>query len=196
MTFGEKLKIARKDKKMSQDELASKMGVNRVAVSNYEQNKNTPTLSNLAKIISILSLPDDYFTSNETSKIRTIPLIGLASCGVPQEYDLNGYDHVPISENIYEEGMYAVKAEGSSMSPKINNNDILYCNVNRQIENGDIVHYSLSGESGIKRYKINEKGDIISLVPINSDYDIITIKAYDNVYLKMAKVVGSVDLNY
>jgi SOS-response transcriptional repressor LexA len=92
--------------------------------------------------------------------------------------------------------MYAVQAEGESMSPKINHGSIVYCNVNRRIENGSIVHYSLDGESGIKRYKINERGDIISLIPINSDYDIITIHADDRMELKMARVVGVVDTDF
>ena len=196
MTFGKKLYDARKKAKMSQNDLALKLGVNRVSISNYEQNKNKPTFANVEKLISILKLPHDYFGVKEETKIRTIPLIGLASCGIPQEYDLNGYEPVPVSEDIYEDGMYAVKAEGDSMSTKINNGDIVYCNMNRQIDNGNIVHYSLNGESGIKRYKINERGDIISLVPINSEYDIITVHADDNANLKMARVVGSVDMDY
>lgn len=151
----------------------------------------------IIKIENFFNLPDGYFLSDKGKpKVRTIPLIGLASCGIPQEYDLDGYEPIPVSEDIYEDGMYAVKAEGDSMSPKINNGSIVYCNVNRQIDNGNIVHYSLNGESGIKRYKINDRGDIISLVPINSDYDIITVHADDNVNLKMSRVIGSVDMDY
>lgn len=197
MSFGELLRIARKKKKMSQDDLASILEVNRVSISNYESNKNTPTHSNLKKIIKALGLNSSYFDEGvKTMPIRIIPLIGLASCGTPQEYDLNGYDQVPVSEDIYEDGMYAVQAEGDSMSPKINNNAIVYCNMNRHIDNGNIVHYSLNGESGIKKYKINEKGDVISLVPINSDFDIITVHADDGAELKMARVVGTVDTDF
>ncbi len=197
MSFGELLKIARKNKKLSQDDLASIIGVNRVAITNYERNKNTPTLSNMKKMMKALNLEPDYFDNNKNKfKIRTIPLIGLASCGIPQDYDLNGYEPVAVSEDIYEDGMYAVRAEGESMSPKINNNSIVYCNYHRQIDNGNIVHYHLNGESGIKKYKINEKGDVISLVPLNSDYDIITIHADDNADLKMSRVVGVVDTDF
>ena len=156
-----------------------------------------PPIDKLSLIANIIRVKTSLFLDDENeTKIRTIPLIGLASCGIPQEYDLNGYEPVPVSEDIYEDGMYAVKAEGDSMSTKINNGDIVYCNMNRQIDNGNIVHYSLNGESGIKRYKINERGDIISLVPINSEYDIITVHADDNANLKMARVVGSVDMDY
>ena len=92
--------------------------------------------------------------------------------------------------------MYAVRAEGDSMSPKINNNSLVYCRTNMQIDSGNIVHYSINGESGIKKYKINEKRDIISLIPINSDFDIITVHADDGVNLKMSKVVGVVDTEF
>ncbi len=109
---------------------------------------------------------------------------------------MNGYEPVAVSEDIYEDGMYAVRAEGDSMSPKINHNAIVYCNVNRNIDNGHIIHYSLDGESGIKKYKINEKGHVISLVPMNSDFDIITVHADDGADLKMARVVGAVDTDF
>lgn len=196
MDFGTLLKDARAKKNLSQEKLAKLMGITRISISNYEQNKNEPTFANIKKLIKILDLSDDYFGESKQTKIRTIPLIGLASCGIPQEYDLNGYEPVAISEDLYEDGMYAVQAEGDSMSPKISNGAIVYCNVNRRVENGHIVHYSLDGESGIKRYKINERGDIISLIPINSDFDIITIHADDDTDLKMARVVGAVDTDF
>jgi len=196
MSFGTLLKDARKIKKMSQDDLAKKLGVNRVSISNYERDENEPTFSNVKKIISILNLPDDYFGINDTIKIRTIPLVGLASCGIPQNYDMNGYDPIPISANIYKDGMYAVKAEGNSMSPKINDKNIVYCYAEQQINSGDIVHYSIDGESGIKKYKMNGKGDTISLVPLNTDYDVITIYADDSISFKMSKVVGVVDTEF
>lgn len=140
--------------------------------------------------------PGTLLAKNDVSTVRTIPLIGLASCGIPQEYDLNGYEPVPVSSELYRDGMYAVRAEGDSMSPKINDGNLVYCVANEQIENGNIVHYMVNGESGIKKFKINDKGDIISLVPLNSDYDIITISADDGTAFKMSKVVGVVDTDF
>ncbi|MFY4785983.1 S24 family peptidase, partial [Aliarcobacter butzleri] len=88
---------------------------------------------------------------------------------IPKEYDLNGYDPIPVPIDIYREGMYCVVADGDSMSPKINNGDIVYCDPQKQIDSGNIVHYWIDGESGIKRYKINEAGTIITLIPINTE---------------------------
>jgi len=196
MSFGTLLKEARKKSKLSQDELAKILEINRVSISNYEKDKNTPTLSNLKKIQEALNLSSDYFDDENKIKVRTIPLIGLASCGVPQSYALDGYEPVVVSADIYKDGMYAVRAEGDSMSPKINHGNIVYCLANEIIDNGHIIHYTLNGESGIKKYKINEKGTIITLIPLNSKYDVVTIHENDPHSLKMAKVVGVVDTDF
>jgi len=186
--------------KTSQKKLALFLGVHPPHLSSILKRKGRYfSNSDVKKIAEYFNkTTDDILGTSHINekKVKSIPLIGLASCGIPQDYDLNGYDPIPVSEDIYQDGMYAVQAEGNSMSPKINNSSIVYCNVNRQIDNGDIVHYSINGESGIKKYKINEKGNIISLVPINSEYDIITIHADDNANLKMSRVVGVVDMNF
>ena len=184
-------------KKLTGEVIGEKLGVTKGTVIHWANGRRFPKEENIIELAKILRVSvSDLFGENKKSKIRTIPLIGLASCGIPQEYDLNGYDPIPVSEDIYEDGMYAVQAEGNSMTPKINNGAIVYCNINKQIDNGNIVHYHLNGESGIKKYKINEKGDTISLVPLNSDYDIITVYADDELDLKMARVVGIVDLDF
>ena len=44
MTFGEKLAIARKEKNLSQEELAQKLYVTRQAISRWENNSTQPSL--------------------------------------------------------------------------------------------------------------------------------------------------------
>ena len=195
--FAKNLRKHMKDKNLTGKIIAEKLNVSTGTVIHWGNGRRLPSVKLLEELAKVLKVSvSDLFGENKKNKVRTIPLIGLASCGTPQEYDLNGYELVPVSEDIYEDGMYAVQAEGDSMSPKINNNAIVYCNVNRQIDNGHIVHYALNGESGIKKYKINERGDTISLVPLNSDYDIITVHADDEADLKMARVVGAVDTDF
>lgn len=191
--LGEKIKNARKNKGFSQDDLAEKLGVNRVSISNYEKGKNNPTHKNLLKLSAILGVQ----LMDECAVItKFIPLIGLASCGIPKDYNLTDYENIPIDSRIYRDGMYAVEAEGDSMSDKINNGNIVYCSPNEDIQNGNIVHYVYNGESGIKKYKINEELDIVSLVPLNSEYDIVTIDGFHQKNLRMSKVVGVVDTNF
>lgn len=191
--LGEKIRDARKSKGMSQGDLADKLGINRVSVSHYEKGKNSPTHANLLKLSAILGVQ----LLDECSVItKFIPLIGLASCGIPKDYNLSNYENIPIDSRLFRDGMYAVEAEGDSMTPKINSGNIVYCSPNENIENGSIVHYTYHGESGLKKFKINEDQDIISLIPMNSEYDIVTISEFDAKNLRMSKVVGVVDTNF
>lgn len=191
--LGEKIRDARKNKGLSQDDLAAKLGVNRVSISNYEKGKNNPTHKNLLKLSAILGVQ----LMDECAVItKFIPLIGLASCGIPRDYNLDNYENIPIDSRLFKHGMYAVEAEGDSMADKITDGNIVYCSPNDDIQNGNIVHYTYKGESGIKKFKINENQDIISLIPINSDYEMILINEFDAKNLRMSKVVGVVDTNF
>ena len=151
----------------------------------------------IALIANFFKVSTDYLYGLERNiQQKLIPLIGKSSCGKPKDYDLNGYEPVPVPLDMYKDGMYAVEAEGDSMKPKINDGDIVYCQPNRIIDNGNIVHYWLNGESGIKKYKMNEAGTIISLIPINSDFEVITIHCDDKHELIMGRVVGKIDRDF
>lgn len=184
-------------KNLTGEKLGEMIGVTKGSVINWSNGSRFPKENHIRDLVRVLNVKyDDLFSSGDELKIKFIPLIGRSSCGIPREYELNGYDPIPIAENMYHDGMYAIEADGDSMSPKINHGDIVFCNPNQIIDNGKIVHYSLNGESGIKKYKINETGTIISLIPLNSDYDVISIHCDDSVDLKMAKVVGKIDNDF
>lgn len=193
--FGQKLKNARKKQKLSQQALADLLNVSRVAITNYELGRNNPSFENVEKLSKILKT--ELTSSNNSIEVNFIPLIGKSSCGIPKDFDLNGYELIPIASNKYKRGMYAVTADGHSMSPKIKHGYTVICDPNQIIDNGKIVHYTLgNGESGIKKYKMNDSGTIISLIPINPDYEVITIHCDDNIDLRMSRVVGSTDNDY
>ncbi len=196
MGLGHNLKKILDNKKIKQVAFAKDIGETAVNVSRYlKEQRGIP--ENLFPIISkTLNVSMDEIIGNKTVTSSVIPLIGKSSCGKPKDYDLNGFEPIPIPLDMYKTGMYAVEADGDSMSPKINDGDIVYCCPNRIIDNGKIVHYWLDGESGIKKYKINEAGTIISLVPINSDHDIITIHHDERHELHMAKIVGKIDRDF
>ena len=199
MTFGDRLRKIRKEKKITQLQLSEMISISRASIAQYENDIYQPSIETIELIANALNIDvSELFEDNSKNKIvsKYIPLIGKSSCGKPKDYDLNGYEPVPVPLDMYKEGMYAVEAEGDSMSPKINNGDYVYCQPNRVIDNGNIVHYWLNGESGIKKYKMNEAGTIISLIPINSDYDVITIHHDDKHELIMARVVGKLDRDF
>ena len=59
----ERLKNRRNEKKLSQSEIASKIGVNRTAFHNWENGKSIPNQKNLTALAKILDVPVTYFES-------------------------------------------------------------------------------------------------------------------------------------
>ena len=66
MTFGEKLKQARQNAKLSQEELAVKISVSRSAVAKWETEKGLPDIQNLKNIAWALGVNVDYLLDDGT----------------------------------------------------------------------------------------------------------------------------------
>ena len=61
MTFGEKLKIARKAKKFTQKQLADLVGAKHNSVSDWESDKSKPDMDTVELICGALDLTPTYF---------------------------------------------------------------------------------------------------------------------------------------
>lgn len=65
MTFGEKLKEARKEVGLSQEQLAEKMCVSRSAIAKWETDKGMPDINNLKVMSKLLNVSVDYLLDDE-----------------------------------------------------------------------------------------------------------------------------------
>ncbi|MCR5636155.1 MAG: helix-turn-helix domain-containing protein [Clostridiales bacterium] len=69
MTFGERLKELRKGQKMTQQQLADRLGVAKSVVSYYESGDRYPSFDVLVRIARIFHRTTDYLLGIERSKI-------------------------------------------------------------------------------------------------------------------------------
>ena len=65
MSFGERLRLARKAKNMSQQELADELGISINSIANYERGTSFPKEDYLYKIMSIFDLDPNYLFQDE-----------------------------------------------------------------------------------------------------------------------------------
>ncbi len=65
MTFGEKLKEARKNAGLSQEQFAEKMSVSRSAVAKWETDKGMPDVNNLKVMAQLLNVSVDYLLDDD-----------------------------------------------------------------------------------------------------------------------------------
>ena len=82
MTLGEKLKEARKQASLSQEQLAEKLGVSRSAVAKWETGNGIPDVGNLKVIAQLLDVSIDYLLDDSE---------GMEVLVLREPYDLSAY---------------------------------------------------------------------------------------------------------
>ena len=60
MSIGSRIKVARKAKNMTQEQLALQCGVTKGAISNYENDVSTPDVEKLSAIMECLGVDPNY----------------------------------------------------------------------------------------------------------------------------------------
>ena len=58
--FGKRLREVRKSKKLTQQQIADEIGVNRGSYSNWEKGKREPSFENLIKLADLLEVTLDW----------------------------------------------------------------------------------------------------------------------------------------
>jgi repressor LexA len=119
------------------------------------------------------SNPGDYqIISDDRNEITYLNLYGLAECGPKGRIlDSNPTDRIPISTKIVgfnPKEAFLVKAHGDSMSPKINDGDLVVVKKTNDISDGSISVCVNYDKVLIKKIKKSE--DKILLVSLNENY--------------------------
>ena len=83
MTLGEKIKQARKNHGLSQEQFAEKLCVSRSAVAKWETDKGTPDIENLKAISSLLNVSIDYLLDDGEKEITEVV--------TKESYDIKSY---------------------------------------------------------------------------------------------------------
>jgi len=65
MIFSERLKTLRKEKKLTQKELAEQIGISQKSYSHWETGKNEASLENLIKLADLLEVSIDWLFGRE-----------------------------------------------------------------------------------------------------------------------------------
>jgi transcriptional regulator with XRE-family HTH domain len=72
-TIGKRIARYRKDKHMTQEELAGKMGVSAQAVSKWETDTSCPDITALPQLCKILGITADELLTGKSEEVRLVP---------------------------------------------------------------------------------------------------------------------------
>ncbi len=71
MSLGSRLKKARENTRLTQQEVADKLGVSNGAISGYERNYRDPDTDTLKRLAKLYGVSVDYLTGNDVIKETT-----------------------------------------------------------------------------------------------------------------------------
>ncbi len=112
MTFGEKLKEARKNAGLSQEQFAEKMSVSRSAVAKWETDKGMPDVNNLKVMAQLLDVSVDYLLDEDEK---------LSFNEIKEPINLDEFEKSGKCRDKKDAACYAKYADADSIYPLIRN---------------------------------------------------------------------------
>ena len=175
-----RIKKRRLELEYSFQDLADKTNMSKSTLQRYETGaiKNLP-LDKLEVLASALQTTPSYLmgwedtTEQPTPKRKgiTIPVLGHVAAGIPIEMIEDIIDTEEIPEDMARHGeFFALKIKGDSMTPSINNSDVVIVRQQEDAENGDIVIATVNGNDAVCK-RLKKYSDGISLISLNPAYE-------------------------
>ena len=185
--IGKKIKIERKNRKITQKELAEIVGINNeVTLGTYESGRNRIPVDILLRITNYFKIPLTKFLKFDDSGIDLIPytshdeicnnisesgdivkVIVYSEVGAGNFVDFSSYNSITelyLKKEFYKKNMVAVKVRGESMSPTVRENGYVGIDINdREYLEGKIYAVRIPDEGiAIKRvFYYKDQGKIV-----------------------------------
>jgi len=199
-TIGDRIREARLNKEMDQSTLAEKIGIVTRTVQRWEKGEQIPDGAALMKIARTTNIQPNWLLTGDgemypppsrpenvyplTTAVRRkvhrvdLPLVSAVPAGkVSTMFHPDYVDTYVTVDDIKDPQAFALKVKGNSMSPRIEDSDIVIVSPQQEVRNGDICVIRVDGEDTLKKVKF--EGNYVHLVPLNPEFDPVTVKRRD-----------------
>ncbi|WP_417088102.1 helix-turn-helix domain-containing protein, partial [Eubacterium maltosivorans] len=183
----------RKERNLSQANLAERLGVSQTAVSQWETDKNYPDINTIKQLADIYSVTTDYLLGVDSSRLKKdneIVVYTRVPAGVEWANieERAGYEELGVK--MLENGKTYVgfKVSDDEMAPVFLKDDVLIIEVRDNCEDGEIALVQVSGyDAEIKYVFMQPNGVLVQpLVPSKrGDF-------YANTSKEKARILGVV----
>lgn len=201
---GSRIRAARQSKKITQKELADKIGISQTAIALWENGSRSTSLDLIDKIAEYLDIPAGYLLFGEKDiedvsalqkpkpkKGVIINVLGRVAAGVPIEAITDIIDTEEITEEMARTGeFFGLQIKGDSMEPRMAEGDVVIVRQQDDAESGDIVIATINGDEATCK-RLRKYRDGIELVSNNPSYEPMFF-SNDDIVEKPVKIIGKV----
>ena len=173
MNIGLLISTKRKEKGLTQKELATKVGVSEATISRWEsgeiKNMKRKFVGALADALGVSPLlfmdwPEGRIEEEggnaPVRKGNRIPVLGRVAAGIPIEavQDIEDYEEIPAAWGDPRE-YFALKIQGHSMEPRIWDGDVVIAKKMADVDSGSVAVVFVDGEDAtVKQIKKSDEG--------------------------------------
>jgi len=183
MSLGDKIRLARMGKGITQQKMADEMGITKAAYSGYETGRRMPDAHKLSQISAILGVSLDYVIDADIPSVsgvipirkNVVPLIGTIAAGQPIFASESTEMYLPSDTDMRCD--FALRVKGDSMEPYIKNGDIVFIRRQNSVSEGEIAAVAVGDEATLKHVYHDRDG--ILLIADNPEYKPIRIAGED-----------------
>lgn len=167
---GKMISMIRRERNLSQTQLAKKIGTTRQTISNYERGERNPDYITLEAIADVLNVPMSMLITKQEQEttlqriyksyeniipandipVRRVPILGETAAGEPiianRVYD--EYAEIPDDGRKYDA---ALRVTGDSMEPRYQIGDLALIRYQDDIEDGQIGAICIDDSVTLKR---------------------------------------------
>lgn len=175
--FSNNLKYYMSINDVSQIEVANKIGVSPQTFNTWVQGIALPRMGKVQMLADYFGIRKSDLieerpnSTKQKQKGIAIPVLGHVAAGIPIEMIEDIIDTEEIPEDMARHGeFFALKIKGDSMTPSINNSDVVIVRQQEDAENGDIVIATVNGNDAVCK-RLKKYSDGISLISLNPAYE-------------------------
>ena len=200
MTTGQIIRMLRKERRISQLQLATSLSIGKSTVAMYEADERMPKKEILEQIADYFNVDMDFLYGrthvrnrmNELPEgnglfvpsMKRVPMLGSVACGEPIYADEQYGEYYSVDSSIHAD--FCLKAQGDSMiNARIDDGDVVFIHQQPDVENGQIAAVLIDDEATLKYFY--RYGDMVVLRPANPAYKEMT---YTKDELNSIRVLG------
>jgi repressor LexA len=211
-TFAYRLRLARENKELDQKTLSIKVDIAARTLQRWEKGLQAPDSNYLIRLAKNTGVRAEWLLTGEgemypgpqprgkiipfhrdtlLNKVTLVDIPLLSSVPAGKTAALFHPDHVEryiTVDNIKDQGAFALFVKGKSMSPKIEDGDIVVVSPQQEARNGDICVIRVNDEDVLKKIKIDE--NYVHLIPLNPNFEPVTVRKHDVMFIwKVIRVI-------
>ncbi|MGM0888582.1 LexA family protein [Peribacillus simplex] len=210
MHIGERIKMLRKERKMTQEDLAKVLKVAPTAVSAWESGRNKPLMDKLSMMSTCFEIPLSHLIEGapivrnnpgmeflNEKNVRLIGVYGNIPAGEPNFTNEYIEAYMPTLNSMLksDKEYFFLRVNGNSMNKEFRDGSLILVEKTSYLDNGKIGVVLVNGhDATVKKVRINEENIILTPCSTDPFYEEKTYNIKNDRVRILGKVVQAIKI--